>query len=915
MKFNFRKIASVLTSTVMLSSTLALAAAANFPAPYVKGGMADVAVVYGTTAANSDLVAVGDITSYLQAQLAKQTAPSSGGSSSGATASGGDSVNLASSSQKLYVNSSLSAAKTSITSQEMPNLLADGTATDQAGTQYKYTQKITPGGRQVLFTKSGESIDPIPVIDTGSASSNPLYTYTLTLVKALNITDSTNVIGTSTLKVLGKEFVIGANSDGGNLYLYGSGVSESVDEGETKTVTVSGTEHTISLKGSTSTTAATIVVDGVQKSVNKGSSYKFPGEFEVYIKDIYHATKTGTLSSTTLLLGSKSLHIVNNSQIRVGADDTTIQNTYGLIKNSGTGGLLSEFSINQSAKDATGDYVKGGESFSDRVFDGAIKLQFAGLSPKLDDVNREKIVVDTDNSVSVKLTVTTDLSGGKESTIYFGRDGDGVSDTVMTNITLADTNAYKIRVQEGENMSLYDKILVNSGDKGRVLQLTAIGGGTSSTDKTTFQDIITGENFDFTTGVTNTTSRNIDGQTYYVAALATGGTGRSANVTWGAGAAAGSWGTQRTLFPRIKTKNGGWFTIMALTNVSNVTYSLPGVDSLTSYESGISLVNGVQAGGVGIGQTTINNTVGKISYIVNWSANSSAPPENPLVNASGILTGISFDGGVTNCTFSNTTLWSPFQSINIAPEPVVVFQEEKTVTGSGSTNGEVICIPLTREGTTTIQPSVDTPIFSDGLADGDNAASTLATLQSSTTKSQGITLWGTFVERDTSDNNRITLQYPDTQSIADVLFTAPEATVDTSSDGTTSTGTGIKELGSVTVSDSEAASVSDKNLIVVGGSCVNSVAASLLGGALCGADFESKTGVGAGSFLIQTFDRSGGKVATLVAGYNAGDTTNAAKYLTTQKLDVEKAGTKYKGTSATEATMSSEASSAGNATG
>ena len=42
----FRKIGSVLASAAMLTSTVALAAAANFPGPYVANGAADVAIVY-----------------------------------------------------------------------------------------------------------------------------------------------------------------------------------------------------------------------------------------------------------------------------------------------------------------------------------------------------------------------------------------------------------------------------------------------------------------------------------------------------------------------------------------------------------------------------------------------------------------------------------------------------------------------------------------------------------------------------------------------------------------------------------------------------------------------------------------------------------------------------------------------------
>jgi len=62
---------------------------------------------------------------------------------------------------------------------------------------------------------------------------------------------------------------------------------------------------------------------------------------------------------------------------------------------------------------------------------------------------------------------------------------------------------------------------------------------------------------------------------------------------------------------------------------------------------------------------------------------------------------------------------------------------------------------------------------------------------------------------------------------------------------------------------------------------VNSVAAELLGvtNPTCGEGFTTATGVNSGQYLIETFSRTGGKVATLVVGYNAGDTTNAAKAL------------------------------------
>jgi len=45
MVFNFRKISAIATSAVMLLSTAGIAAAAQYPAPFVTGSGADVAVI------------------------------------------------------------------------------------------------------------------------------------------------------------------------------------------------------------------------------------------------------------------------------------------------------------------------------------------------------------------------------------------------------------------------------------------------------------------------------------------------------------------------------------------------------------------------------------------------------------------------------------------------------------------------------------------------------------------------------------------------------------------------------------------------------------------------------------------------------------------------------------------------------
>src|SRR4030042_3103604 len=86
MKFNFRKIASVLASAVMIGSTLGIAAAANYPSPLVSSTGGDVGIVYGASAASNDFIAAADLGINLQAELAKLTATS--GTTSTGTVSG-----------------------------------------------------------------------------------------------------------------------------------------------------------------------------------------------------------------------------------------------------------------------------------------------------------------------------------------------------------------------------------------------------------------------------------------------------------------------------------------------------------------------------------------------------------------------------------------------------------------------------------------------------------------------------------------------------------------------------------------------------------------------------------------------------------------------------------------------------------
>lgn len=144
--------------------------------------------------------------------------------------------------------------------------------------------------------------------------------------------------------------------------------------------------------------------------------------------------------------------------------------------------------------------------------------------------------------------------------------------------------------------------------------------------------------------------------------------------------------------------------------------------------------------------------------------------------------------------------------------------------------------------------------------------------------------YGTVIETPESnaDNDMVILKVPSEQVYAkiSVLGSEEDSEVIVGPKPTAS------ELNITKVTDGQLITTSGKNIVVVGGSCINTLAAELLGGKFCGTEFTSKTGVNAGQVLIQTFDRGNGNIATLVAGYNAEDTTRGVNQLLSGNLNI-----------------------------
>ena len=134
--------------------------------------------------------------------------------------------------------------------------------------------------------------------------------------------------------------------------------------------------------------------------------------------------------------------------------------------------------------------------------------------------------------------------------------------------------------------------------------------------------------------------------------------------------------------------------------------------------------------------------------------------------------------------------------------------------------------------------------------------------------------WELFDPLTTDSPEELTLEYPISQRGVQVFLTSGDVQKETSKGGESQKmnplPVGIAKLASQ-VSD-----LTKLNAIVVGGPCVNPIAAKLLGNPEpCTKGFEK------GKATLRLFDSSSGNTALLVAGYAADDTWRASRALAT----------------------------------
>ena len=901
MKYNFKQIFALGTSALLIGMTAGMVGAANYPAPFVVGGSANVGIVYGTGSGVSslDLVQAGNIQSSLQSYMTGTTGTT--------TTTSGETVSLDTSSTRIWLNTSLNTAKSTLTKTDLPTVLADYTFS--GNTEAKLTANIkfvagdAAGGAnsgKVIFAKQPKSSnDPVIGISLGTSQTDDILYNASVTMSAINFTH-TDSEGEE-IELFGQAFTISSDTDTTDLVLLKEAETVSLNVGGSSpnpstTVTIGGETYTVELITASGTAATIKVTDSSgetdSKEISEADSKKVQG-LEVAVKTASSSSLESVGESVTIIVGAEKLTFTNGAAVTTGDTADPIDGTYAYIV--GGTGATTELAVAVFRPDSSNDAILAGESLVDPVF-GSFKVDFAGLSSALDDTGRETITVENSGDDSMSLTMTD--SDGNTKTFEIAHNATYASAQANTpvykpaNWRLADDSNYSIFVHEGANITEDGYLVLGNEDYGhllRVIQIYNNTGDDHTNDQVKVEDVISGETYSTTFTSEGLGSLSLDGKTYVVHFT---GSGDNGATTFKYPVADSTTVNTWVVYPTIKTQNGALVALYEPLNANLSTWN----GTLAASATILNFPDGDD-------YTPITLTYVGADTQENWTVSGGGTTARIAINATAgtnyttVAVG-EFTYNITSSGSTNRTLIyltdPEDDATNLAEPGVMVFEGKDD---NSEYHGFVINFETAPAGTSSNGVGVDDVLFTQYSeyywAEASRASDSDFT--------EAIDWYGTLVTTDASEATQktVTVSYPKSQVYAQIYLGASGSSV--IGGGTTG---GATALGDVLVKDSEVSSVSSKNLIVVGGSCINSVAATLVGGAYCGSSWTDETSVGSGQFLIQSFGDAytTGNIALLVAGYDVADTVNAATYLRTQTVDTT-ADKKYIGTTATQATL------------
>jgi hypothetical protein len=387
MKFNYKKIASVFASAVMLSSTIGFAAAASYPTPFIKSGASDVAIVYGSAAAASvDMTNAVDIVKGDLDKKVTVTTPVS-------TVTG-ENYQLKKPSTAFELGKGVKdVVSSSVTSDNLPTMLKDGTFTDESNNDFSYSQKLTLSNLSYAMFEDSDYKPDTPALGIRVSSGTNVLNYTLDF----STSPQWSQMETSEIEMLGKSYYILDATANSSLTLLDAAEKVTIKEGDAQSVTIGSKTYSIqieSLSGTASSPGVKFTVDG--KTTNKlsaGQTQKLSDGTYLGVREINMRDVAGTTGSAEISIGSGKLKINNGSLVEL--NDDSISGLTGYITTTSDSKISQLKLVWNTDNDG---FIADGSSITLPGFN-SIKLSYGGLTT----VANEKITVNNNGNAKLQL--------------------------------------------------------------------------------------------------------------------------------------------------------------------------------------------------------------------------------------------------------------------------------------------------------------------------------------------------------------------------------------------------------------------------------------------------------------------------------------------------------------------------------
>jgi hypothetical protein len=789
----------------------------------------------------------------------------------------GESVALGSGDDRVYLGNDINVNVETVSEDDLANVLKQGTFEDDDGDTTDYDQTLEVGTRAFTLDDADGNLDNSALmVDVGDDTADPLYILHTVFDSGVDFTAAASK--GQEIELFGKKYTVGTATTNTELQLFGSGTQLSlVSATPSGTAIIGGVSYTVTVIGvNVDGDAVTVKVEkgtsSETKTVDLGASKKING-INIFVKDSNAFSGQQGNWQATILVGADEIYLKDATAVKVGPDKESIDGT--LISLNAGGGTpvddLETIDISIAAEDSDVAYLLAGNSFTDPVF-GSVKVVFTSVpnGPTISDdkgtdsnADRYKLEFKRVNDDDVSATFAVK---GNTKTIDFDKLG-----------LLSDKNDHKIIVVEGATVSDKDYTLLNSGEVQRMVKVEVdCTAADDDSDDLTLTDVFTGETIfswsseEFGAAVK---SKAIGGQTFDFKCDAAGD---KVHITAASHDADDDTvidsGESMSVYPYLETLTG---------KDTRVAFTQDEADIITDGDTGEDWDVILPTGTINIAFEDGTGANECMATITGDGTGSITMPAAAAVTDT-ILVGTVYytitvqganDDGACDATDNvavDIALEVEQTGAGDTPEDDagVLFVEDKDKSDGDDMNAVII---PTETDTGFDQIDLPNVVFSSA------AAVEGATFDNSD-YTASIDPFGTYIVEDTSDEDQdmALLTYPKEQMYADLSIAESNAVSSTT--------------GSVAVMDKDvtASMKTSKNLIVIGGSGANTLAAELLGLTFptygSSETWQTATGVtDPGMALVKLYaDKwATGKTAMLVAGFTESDTTRAAKALTT----------------------------------